>query len=116
MGGPGTEAVAITQNASRDPRFKLFFSLPEYRYEAFLSVPVTAKDKVIGVINVQHRKPHSHGPAKIKLISIIGQQVGSAIENARLYEETRKRLSRLRVSCASARRFRLRSTWKKCSP
>jgi signal transduction protein with GAF and PtsI domain len=96
------QAVAITQNASRDPRFKLFFSLPEDRYEAFLSVPVTAKDKVIGVINVQHRKPHTHGPAEIKLISIIGQQVGSAIENARMYEETRKRAqqieSLLRVS------------------
>lgn len=96
------QAVAITQNASRDPRFKLFFSLPEDRYEAFLSVPVTAKDRVIGVINVQHRKPHAHGPAEIKLISVIGQQVGSAIENARLYEETRKRAqqieSLLRVS------------------
>ena len=96
------QAVAIAQNASRDPRFKLFFSLPEDRYEAFLSVPVTAEDKVIGVINVQHRKPHSHGPAEVKLISIIGQQVGSAIENARLYEETRRRAqqigSLLRVS------------------
>ncbi|MCI0350273.1 MAG: GAF domain-containing protein, partial [Acidobacteriales bacterium] len=96
------QAVAITQNASKDPRFKLFFSLPEDRYEAFLSVPVTAKDKVIGVINVQHRKSHAHPPAEVKLISIIGQQVGSAIENARLYEETRKRAqqieSLLRVS------------------
>jgi hypothetical protein len=25
------------------------------------------QDKVIGAINVQHRKPHSHGPAEIKL-------------------------------------------------
>lgn len=96
------EVVAITQNAAKDPRFKLFFNLPEDRYDAFLSVPVTAKDRVIGVVNVQHRKPHSHGPAEIKLLSIIGQQVGNAIENARLYEETRKRAqqieSLLRVS------------------
>jgi len=89
------QAVAIAQNASRDPRFKLFFSLPEDRYEAFLSVPVTAKDKVIGVINVQHRNSHSHGPAEVKLISIIGQQVGNAIENARLYEETRRRAQQI---------------------
>src|SRR5262245_32640013 len=89
------QAVAISQNASRDPRLKLFFSLPEDRYEAFLSVPVTAKDKVIGVINVQHRNAHSHGPAEVKLISIIGQQVGSAIENARLYEETRRRAQQI---------------------
>src|SRR4026207_2216078 len=37
------QAVAITQNASRDPRFKLFFSLPADRYEAFLSGPGPAK-------------------------------------------------------------------------
>lgn len=96
------QVVAITQNASRDPRFKFFFSLPEDRYEAFLSVPVTAKEKVIGVINVQHRQAHPHSSAEVKLMSIIGQQVGSAIENARLYEETRKRAqqieSLLRVS------------------
>jgi GAF domain-containing protein len=89
------QVVAITQNASRDPRFKFFFNLPEDRYEAFLSVPVTAKEKVIGVINVQHRKPHAHSQAEIKLISIIGQQVGSAIENARLYDETRKRAQQI---------------------
>ena len=108
--------MAITQNASRDPRFKLFFSLPEDRYEAFLSVPVTAKDKVIGVINVQHRKPHTHGPAEIKLISIIGQQVGSAIEMPGCMKRRENGLSKLRVSCESAKRFPPRSIWKKCSP
>jgi signal transduction protein with GAF and PtsI domain len=89
------QVVTIMQNASKDSRFKFFFSLPEDRYEAFLSVPVTAKEKVIGVINVQHRKPHAHAAAEIKLISIIGQQVGSAIENARLYEETSKRAQQI---------------------
>jgi signal transduction protein with GAF and PtsI domain len=96
------EVVAITQNAAKDSRFKFFFTLPEDRYEAFLSVPVTVKDRVIGVINVQHRGAHQHTSAEIKLISMIGQQVGSAIENARLYEETEKRAhqieSLLRIS------------------
>jgi signal transduction protein with GAF and PtsI domain len=96
------KVVAISQNASKDPRFKFFFNLPEDRYQAFLSAPVTVKDKVIGVINVQHRKPYVHSTGEIKLVSIIGQQVGYAIENARLYEATQKRTqqieSLLRVS------------------
>ena len=83
--------VAISQNASKDPRFKFFFNLPEDRYQAFLSVPVLTKDKVIGVINVQHQKPRVHTSGEIKLLSIIGQQVGYAIENARLYEATQRR-------------------------
>ena len=86
------ELVAIDQNAGKDPRFKVFNNLPEDRYDAFLSVPIIVPpDKVIGVINVQYRKSHSHTDAERTLISIIGHQVGGAIENARLYEETKRR-------------------------
>src|SRR5438034_9823717 len=51
------EPVAIARHASKDIRFKVFHTLPEDRYEAFLSVPIVAPptDRVIGVINVQHR-------------------------------------------------------------
>jgi GAF domain-containing protein len=83
--------VAIAENARRDPRFKFFGSLPEDHYEGFLSAPVTSKNGVIGVINVQHKMPHQHTPPEIQLLTIIGQQVGSAIENARLYAEAQKR-------------------------
>src|SRR5688572_26852064 len=83
------EAVAIPRHASKDTRFKFFHTLPEDRYEAFLSVPIIAPtDRVIGVINVQHRKLHRHSDREKTLMSIIGHQVGSAIQNARLYEET----------------------------
>jgi signal transduction protein with GAF and PtsI domain len=86
------EPVAIASHASRDIRFKVFNSLPEDKYEAFLSVPIIAPpDRVIGVINVQHRKSHRHSEREKALLSIIGHQVGGAIENARLYEETARR-------------------------
>ena len=86
------ELVVIDKNAGKDPRFKVFNNLPEDRYDAFLSVPIiVAPDKVIGVINVQHRKSHRHTDRERTLISIIGHQVGGAIENARLYEETKRR-------------------------
>src|ERR1051326_720461 len=83
------QPVAIPRHASKDSRFKVFQTLPEDKYEAFLSVPIVAppSDRVIGVINVQHRKAHRHGENEMTLLSIIGHQVGSAIENARLYEE-----------------------------
>src|SRR5438876_665972 len=84
--------VAIPRHASKDSRFKFFHTLPEDRYEAFLSVPIIAPtDRVIGVINVQHRKSHRHNDREQTLLSIIGHQVGSAIINARLYQETAHR-------------------------
>ncbi len=83
--------VAKDKDASEDPRFALFHNLPEDRYHAFLSVPVTGKGGVIGVINVQHKKPHYHTEGEIALLTTIGHQVGSAIENARLYQEMKKK-------------------------
>ncbi len=87
------QPVAIARHAHKDPRFKVFHTLPEDRYEAFLSVPIVAPptDRVIGVINVQHRKTHRHSDREQTLLSIIGHQVGGAIENARLYLETTRR-------------------------
>lgn len=80
--------VAISQNARRDPRFKFFRSLPEDRFEAFLSVPIINKSGVVGVINVQHQKPHEHTTTEINLLSAMGKLVGGAVENALLIEQT----------------------------
>jgi len=52
--------LAISREAYSDPRFKFFSDLPEDTYEAFLSVPITARQVTLGVINVQHRAPHAH--------------------------------------------------------
>lgn len=80
--------VAITSGANRDSRFKIFRSLPEDRFEAFLSVPVINKHGVVGVINVQHKEEHAHTPMEINLLAAIGKLVGGAVENALLIEET----------------------------
>src|SRR5207248_5167271 len=42
------EPVALSENAFRDPRFNFFRELPEDRYEAFLSVPILSRGKVVG--------------------------------------------------------------------
>jgi signal transduction protein with GAF and PtsI domain len=80
--------VAIGENASLDPRFQAFHELPEDRYEAFLSVPILCRDKLVGVINVQHREPHEHSRRDVHLISTIGFLVGPEIELARLEAES----------------------------
>jgi uroporphyrinogen-III synthase len=81
------QPVAVARNASRDPRFRLFTELPEDRYEAFLSVPILSRGRVVGVINLQHRLPHAHTRRETTLISTIGFLVGAEIEAARLEGE-----------------------------
>jgi len=73
------QPVAIPKNAFSDSRFKVFHNLPEDRYHAFLSVPIVSKNEVIGVINVQHRKPHRHSSIERALLVTIATQVGGAI-------------------------------------
>lgn len=79
--------VAIGRNAYQDRRFLSFMELPEDRYEAFLSVPVLCRDRVVGVINVQHREPHNYSKRETQLIATIGFLVGTEIERARLEAE-----------------------------
>jgi uroporphyrinogen-III synthase len=89
------EPVAVSEGASLDPRFQAFHDLPEDRYEAFLSVPVLSRGKLVGVINLQHEAPHVHGREEIQLISTIGFLVGAEIEMARLEGENTQLSERL---------------------
>ncbi len=68
--------LAISREAYTDPRFKFFKDLPQDRYEAFLSAPIISQNKVVGVINVQHREPRVHSGADIEMLSTLGEQVG----------------------------------------
>ncbi|HPN88594.1 MAG TPA: GAF domain-containing protein [Candidatus Omnitrophota bacterium] len=83
--------VAIKNNAYQDSRFKNFDVLPEDRYEAFLSVPIVLKNKPIGVINIQHKNMHDYNVNTVNLIGLIAKQISGTIDNARLYQETKKK-------------------------
>jgi uroporphyrinogen-III synthase len=95
--------VAVARDASKDPRFRFFAELPEDCFQALLSVPLLCRDKVVGVINLQHRQPHVHSEREIQLVGTIGFLVGAEMELARLEVdnselserlETRKRIER----------------------
>ncbi len=80
------EPVAIPEKAAHDPRFQFFHELPEDSYEAFLSVPLTCRGRVVGVINLQHRQHHVYRRREIRMISTVGFLMGAEIELARLEE------------------------------
>jgi signal transduction protein with GAF and PtsI domain len=81
------QPVAVGCHAFEDPRFQLFNELPEDHYEAFLSVPVLCRGRLVAVINLQHRHPHEHSWAEIQFVSTVGFLVGAEIELARLESE-----------------------------
>src|SRR5580693_625797 len=80
------EPVAIPESAAHDPRFQFFHELPEDSYEAFLSVPLMCRGRVVGVINLQHRQHHVYRRREIRMLSTVGFLVGAELELARLEE------------------------------
>jgi uroporphyrinogen-III synthase len=76
--------LAISAEAYKDPRFRKFSDLPEDNFESFLSVPVIARNRVIGVINVHHRSTHRHTGPEMELLTTVGEQVGCLLVLARL--------------------------------
>jgi signal transduction protein with GAF and PtsI domain len=76
--------VAISREAYRDPRFKKFRELEEDSFEAFLSAPVIARNRVVGVINVQYRAPHQHTGGEMEVLTTVGEQIGCVLVLARM--------------------------------
>src|ERR1700743_3177959 len=76
--------LAISREAYRDPRFKYFGELPEDTFEAFLSAPVIARNRVIGLIHLHHRNAHQHTGGEMEVLPTLGEQVGCALALARM--------------------------------
>jgi uroporphyrinogen-III synthase len=89
------QPVAVSCHAFEDPRFQVFNELPEDRYEAFLSVPVLCRGRLVAVINLQHRDPHEHSRAEMQLVATVGFLVGAEIALARLESENSQLAKRL---------------------
>src|SRR6266851_3215205 len=76
--------LSLSREAYKDTRFKYFGELPEDTYEAFLSAPVIARNRVVGVINVQHRAAHQHSGSEMEMLTTVGEQVGCLLVLARM--------------------------------
>lgn len=80
--------VALSRRASEDPRFHRIMGLEGAAGEALLSVPILRRGEVVGVVNAHHAKPLEWEAGAVEMVSAIAQQVGGAIENAHLHDDT----------------------------
>jgi signal transduction protein with GAF and PtsI domain len=76
--------LAISREAYTDARFKYFKDLPQDTFESFLSAPVIWRNRVVGVINVQHRAAHAHTGGELEMITTVGEQVGCMLMLSRV--------------------------------
>jgi len=87
--------VMLPEKAHLDPRFKSFPNLPEDEYESILAVPILAREKLAGALNVRTLRQREFTDAEIELLTAIAGQVAQTIEHAKLYAEAQRRVTEL---------------------
>lgn len=89
-----TGQLVVTEDVRRDPRL----AVPEFREEgvqAMALAPMRARGRVLGVLGLMSYTAHKFTPEDLTVISAIADQIGVALDNARLFEEARRRVREL---------------------
>ena len=84
-----TGEVVIVDDASHDPRLTRP-AVKKAKIESQVIVPMKSKGRVMGTICVGMRRPRQFLPDELELLNTIANQIGSALENAYLYDEARR--------------------------
>ncbi|MFU8855448.1 MAG: GAF domain-containing protein [Deferrisomatales bacterium] len=82
-------------DAWNDPRVEFPEEKRAEGLRTVLSVPVVAKERVIGVLRLYTAEPREYLPEEIEFVSALAEMGGLAIANARVYEEQGVKLSSL---------------------
>jgi phosphoserine phosphatase RsbU/P len=96
--------AVLVPDVSKDPRY--IQGNPETRSE--LVVPLVYKDKVIGVLDLEHTRRGFFTDDHKRTVTTLAAQVAIAIENARLYEQIAHQEKRLERDLAMARQLQFR--------
>ncbi len=89
-----TGVPVITGRVEGDPRL----AVPAFEHEgvqAMVLAPMRARGRAVGVLSAMSYRPHTFAPHDVSLLTAIADQVGVAIDNARLYEAESRRSAHL---------------------
>jgi GAF domain-containing protein len=86
----------IRDNAMDDPRMKYFAELEEEHFQSMVAVPIPSRSgDVLGTVVLHTEAPREFDEGVLNFLAHTASLVAGAIENARLYEETRRRVEGL---------------------
>jgi sigma-B regulation protein RsbU (phosphoserine phosphatase) len=91
----------LVEDVTQDSRY--LNALDAVRSE--LAVPMTARGKLVGVLDVQSTRVKAYGEQDQSMLSLIGSRVASSIENARLYRRVDRQNRTLRTLAHLSREF-----------
>jgi signal transduction histidine kinase len=59
-------------------------------FQTLISTPLISKDQAVGTLTLGAQRPNAMPEQELDMLTAIGQQIGMAVENARLYWETER--------------------------
>jgi len=86
----------LLEDISLEPNAAYLDLISTEGLRAFVSIPLRAREQVLGVMNVASHIPRRFTKEDLHFLGSVGDQLGIAIEHARLYERLRKARERLR--------------------
>jgi len=89
-----TGRAEMVNHALEDPRVTLVAGTPR-EPESMLAIPLLAHDKVLGVMDVYRKGEQVFTEEEFAIAQLFANQAAAAVENARLFEETQRRLREL---------------------
>jgi|GEM_PF-1708011 len=87
------ESGAIVRATSSSPERDAL----EARKESALIVPMKLRDRIIGVMCVQSSRKNAYGPEQIELLLEVAEHAATAIQNAGIFREERRRTEEMTV-------------------
>ncbi len=90
--------LVIVADYLNDPRFKPSARVAREKTRSTLSVPLLREGALVGVITTWRREVRPFSPSQIELLQTFADQAVIAIENVRLFNETREALERQTAS------------------
>ncbi|MEA2291118.1 MAG: hypothetical protein QOF17_138 [Solirubrobacteraceae bacterium] len=86
----------IRDNALADPRMKYVPEIQEERFQSIVAIPVLARSgEAIGAVVLHTEAPREFDDSSLNLLVHTASLMAGAIENAKLYEDTRRRADAL---------------------
>nr|BBH92295.1 hypothetical protein KTA_04940 [Thermogemmatispora argillosa] len=88
------EPVILKEQARSDPRFYVVPELDREEFQSVMTVPIVSRERqLIGVLSMNTAAPATFNEEQQRFVCNTAALVAGAIENARLYEHTRRKLN-----------------------
>ncbi|MCX7839689.1 MAG: diguanylate cyclase [Anaerolineae bacterium] len=87
------EMIVITDPTTHP----LFADAPHLQSGAMIGLPLKIGTRVVGVMNVAYREKRHFPKSELRTLELLASQAAIAIENARLFDETKQRAERMSV-------------------